>query len=42
MNSNPECLNNITYESKGKMRKINKTSIENIMKYLKQTIESTE
>jgi len=42
MNSNPECLNNITYESKGKMRKINKTSIENIMKYLKQTIESSD
>uniref|UniRef100_A0A6C0DQW7 ERCC4 domain-containing protein n=1 Tax=viral metagenome TaxID=1070528 RepID=A0A6C0DQW7_9ZZZZ len=30
---NPNVLDNITYETNGKMRKINKTSIENIKKY---------
>jgi ERCC4-type nuclease len=31
---NPDCLNNFTVETNGKIRKINKTSIENIKKYL--------
>ncbi len=30
----PTLLENLSYESKGKPRKINKTSIENIKKYL--------
>jgi len=33
LKENPTVLDNITYETKGKMRKINKTSIENIKKY---------
>ena len=31
---NPDCLNNFIIETNGKIRKINKTSIENIKKYL--------
>ena len=31
---NPDCLDNFTIETSGKVRKINKTSIENIKKYL--------
>jgi hypothetical protein len=34
MNKNPNCLENIKIETNGKQRKINKTSIENIKKYL--------
>ena len=30
----PTLLENLSYESKGKQRKINKSSIENIKKYL--------
>ena len=33
LKENPAILDNISYETKGKMRKINKTSIENIKKY---------
>ena len=32
--NNPSLLENLTYESKGKTRKISKTSIESIKKYL--------
>ena len=32
--SNPECLNNIVCETKGKTRKISKSCVENIKKYL--------
>ena len=32
--NNPSLLENLTYESKGKQRKISKTSIEKIKKYL--------
>jgi ERCC4-type nuclease len=34
LQNNPHILNNIQYECNGKMRKINKSSIENIKKYL--------
>lgn len=34
LNKNPECINDLSYEKNGKQRKINKTSIENIKKYL--------
>jgi hypothetical protein len=34
MNNNPKCLDNIQIENNGKKRKINKSSIENIKKYL--------
>jgi ERCC4-type nuclease len=34
LKENPDCLNNLTYESKGKHRKISKLSIENIKKFL--------
>ena len=34
LQSNPELLKNIQYESKGKTRKLNKTCIENIQKFL--------
>jgi len=33
MQENPNCLNDVTYESNGKIRKINKPCIENIKKY---------
>jgi len=36
LQKNTQCLDGLTCESKGKMRKINKTSIENIKKYLLQ------
>ena len=34
LNENPECLNNIVCETKGKQRKISKSCLENIKKYL--------
>jgi ERCC4-type nuclease len=34
LNKNPDCINELSYEKNGKLRKINKTSIENIKKYL--------
>lgn len=34
LNKNPDCINDLSYEKNGKLRKINKTSIENIKKYL--------
>jgi len=34
LQNNPDCLNDIMYETKGKNRKINKTCIENIKRYL--------
>jgi hypothetical protein len=34
LQNNPHILNNIQYECNGKMRKINKSSIENIKKFL--------
>lgn len=34
LDENPKCLNGITYLSKNKLRKISKTVIENIIKYL--------
>jgi ERCC4-type nuclease len=33
MQENPNCLDDVTYESNGKIRKINKPCIENIKKY---------
>jgi hypothetical protein len=32
--TNPEVLDNITYESNGKIRKVSKSSIQNIIKFL--------
>ena len=34
LQKNSQCIENLTIESNGKFRKINKTSIENIRKYL--------
>lgn len=34
VNTEPECLDGMTYESKGKQRKINKSCLENIVHYL--------
>lgn len=34
MEKNPDCLKDITYESNGKVRKINKSAAENISKFL--------
>jgi ERCC4-type nuclease len=34
LQTNPDCLNDITSDTNGKIRKINKNSIENIKKYL--------
>lgn len=34
LQENPECLNNIVCETKGKIRKISKSCVENIKKYL--------
>jgi ERCC4-type nuclease len=34
LQDNPDCLNNIVYETKGKIRKISKSCVENIKKYL--------
>jgi len=36
LEKNPECMNDITTETNGKFRKISKSSIENIIKYLSQ------
>ena len=34
LEKNPECMNDIKIETNGKFRKISKSSIENIIKYL--------
>jgi ERCC4-type nuclease len=36
LEKNPECMNDIKIETNGKFRKISKSSIENIIKYLSQ------
>lgn len=38
LNKNPDCINDLSYEKNGKQRKINKTCIENIKKYLLKKI----
>ena len=38
LNKNPDCINNLSYEKNGKQRKINKTCVENIKKYLLKKI----
>jgi len=40
--TDPSSLENITYENNGKIRKINKTSIENIRKYLLSSVSCGE
>jgi len=41
LEKNPECMNDIKIETNGKFRKISKSSIENIIKYLYQVREPT-
>jgi crossover junction endonuclease MUS81 len=40
VNTEPSCLNGMTYESKGKERKINKSCLENIVYYLNNNSNS--
>ena len=41
LEKNPDCMNDIKIETNGKFRKISKSSIENIIKYLSQVREPT-
>lgn len=39
---NPQCIENMTIETNGKIRKINKSSLENIRKYLLQPVTAVD
>jgi len=39
---NPQCIENLTIETNGKTRKINKSSLENIRKYLLQPVTAVD
>jgi ERCC4-type nuclease len=39
---NPQCIENMTIETNGKTRKINKSSLDNIRKYLLQTVTAVD
>jgi 5'-3' exonuclease len=42
LQKNPQCIEKMTIETNGKTRKINKSSLENIRKYLLQPVTAVE
>jgi ERCC4-type nuclease len=42
LQKNPQCIENLTIETNGKTRKINKSSLENIRKYLLQPVTAVD
>jgi ERCC4-type nuclease len=42
LHKNPQCIENLTIETNGKTRKINKSSLENIRKYLLQPVTAVD